>query len=74
MKFDQKLLKYAPVTNQTLAKKSSKHVGISDLMYRKSLTATFGITFSNIFLPVQLVYRETTAQSILGTKFLESIF
>ena len=51
MNFDQTPLKYAPVTSQTLAEKGSKHVGISGMAYRKSLTTTFGITFSNTFLP-----------------------
>ena len=44
MNFDQTPLKYGPVTSQTLAEKGSKHVGISGMTYRKSLTATFGIT------------------------------
>ena len=72
MNFDQTLLKYAPVTSQTLAEKGSKHVGISGMTYIKSFTATFGITFSNSFLPIQLTYGGKTAQSIPRTKFPES--
>ena len=71
MNFDQTPLKYAPVTSQTLAEKGSEHVGIFGMTYRKSLTATFGITFSNTFLPMQLIYGGKTAQSIPRTKFPE---
>ena len=42
------------------------------MTYRKPLTATFSITFSNSFLPVQLIYGGKTAQSIPRTKFPES--
>ena len=72
MNFDQMALKYAPVTSQTLAEKGSKHAGISGMTYRKSLTATFGINFSNSFFPIQLIYGEKTSQSIPRTKFPES--
>ena len=70
--FDQTTPKYAPVTIQTLAEKGSKHVGISGMTYKKSLTTTFGITFSNSFFPIQLIYGGKTVQSILITKFRES--
>ena len=72
MNFDQTALKYAPVTGQTLAEKGSKHAGISGMTYRKSLTTTFGINFSNSFFPIQLIYGGKTAQSIPRTKFPES--
>ena len=42
------------------------------MTYRKLLTVTFGITFSNSFLPIQLLYRGKTAQSIPRTKYPES--
>ena len=58
MNFDQTPLKYPPVTSQKLPEKGSKHVGISGMTYRKSLTATFGINFSNSFLPTQLIYMD----------------
>lgn len=53
LNFDQTPLKYAPLANQTLAKHGSKHVGISEKTYPKSLTATFGITFTNHFSQTQ---------------------
>ena len=42
------------------------------MKYRKSLTATFGITFSNSFLLMQLIYGGNTAKSIPRTKFPQS--
>ena len=56
MNFDQTPLKYAPVSSQTLAKQGSKYVSISGATYRTSLTATFGISLHNKFLPIQLIY------------------
>ena len=41
------------------------------MTYRKSLAATFGITFSNNFLPMELIYGGKTAQSIPRTKYPE---
>ena len=72
MNSDQTPLKYAPLYSQTLAEKGSKNVGISGMTYRKLLTATFGITFSNTFLQIQLIYGGKTTQGIPRTKFLES--
>ena len=74
MNSDQTPLKYAPVYSQTLAEKGPKNVGISGMTYRKLLTATFGITFSNTLLPIQLIYGGKTTQSIPRTKSLESFF
>ena len=64
MNFDQAPLTYASVTSQTLAEKGSKHVGISGMTNRKSPLTTFGITFSNSFLPIQFMYGGKIAQSI----------
>ena len=41
--------------DQTLYKKNVKTVAISGLLYRKALAPAFGITFSNSFLPLQLI-------------------
>ena len=59
MNSDQMSLKYVPVTS---------HVDISGMTYTKSLPATFGIAFSNSFLPIQLNYGGNTAQSLPRTK------
>ena len=72
MNFDQTPLKYAPVSSQTLAKKNVKTVAISGLSYRQGLTATFGVTFSNQFLPMQLVYGGKTEASYPKVKFSSS--
>ena len=73
MNFDQTPLTYAPVCSQTLAQKNAKSVPISGLSFRQSLTATFGITYSNNFLPMQLIYAFKTAQSFPKFKFPQSI-
>ena len=70
MNFDQNSLKYAPVSSQTLAKRGSKHVSTSGATYRNSLTATFGISLHNKFLPIQLIYyRGKTQQSLPKVNF-----
>ena len=56
MNFDQIPLKYSPVSNN-LSKKGSKHVPIAGIVFKKSITATFDVTYSNTFLPVQLIYK-----------------
>ena len=61
--FDQTPLKYAPVSNSNLAKKRSKHVPISGGAFKKSITATFGIAYSNKFLPMQLICKGKTRRS-----------
>ena len=66
---DQTLSKFAPASSRTLAKKNSKHVSIAGLSYKKAITATFGITFSNAFLPMQLIYAGKTAASFPKVKF-----
>ena len=69
LNFDQTPLKYAPVASQTLAQRWAKHVSISGLSYRQALTATFGITHSNVFLPMQLIYGGKIQQSLPKYKF-----
>ena len=55
MNFDQTPLRYAPVANQTLSRKGSKHVAIKVLSFKKSITAILRITFNLRFLPMQLI-------------------
>ena len=45
MNFDQSPMKYAPVSNSTLAKQGSKHIPITGGAFKKSIAATFGITY-----------------------------
>ena len=72
MNFDQTLPKYTPVDDQTQSRKGSKHVAIKGLSFKKSITATFGITFNLKFLPMQLIYGGKTQRSLLRMKFPHS--
>ena len=72
MNFDQTPLKYAPVANQTLARKGTKHVAVKGQSFKKAITATFGITFSMKFLPMQLIYGGKTERSFPKVKFPDS--
>ena len=72
MDFDQTPLKYAPVGDQTLSRKGSKHVAIKGQSFKQAITATFGITFSDKFLPMQLIYGGKTKRSLPKVKFPDS--
>ena len=69
---DQTPSKFAPVATCTLAEKNSKHISIFGSSDKKAITATFGITFTNKFLPMQLIYGGKTSQSFPKFKFPES--
>ena len=58
MNFDQTRCKFAPVQNRTLDKKGSSHIAIVGSAYKQAIIATFGITFANSFLPMQLSTEE----------------
>ena len=70
MNFNQTPLKYAPVANQTLSRKGSKHVAIKGQFFKQAVT--FGITFSDKFLPMQLIYGGKTKRSLPKVKFPDS--
>ena len=72
MNFDQTPLKYAPVSNGTFAKKGSKHIPITGGAFKESITATFGITYSGKFLPMQLIYKGKTQRSFPSVNFPSS--
>ena len=72
MNSDQTPLKYAPVLNITLAKKGSKHIPITGGAFKESITATFGITYSGKFLPMQLIYKGKTQRSFPRVNFPSS--
>ena len=69
MNFDQTRCKFAPVQNRTLDKKGSSHIAIVVSAYKQAITATFGITFANSFLPMQLIYGGKTERSIPHFRF-----
>ena len=66
---DQTPLKYAPVSNPLMAQNRSKHVAIEGSTYKNAITATFGITCDNQFLPIQLIYGGKTLQSLPRFEF-----
>jgi hypothetical protein len=68
---DQTPLKYALVSSRTMAAKNSKHIHVVGSSYKQAITGTFGITLSNTFLPLQLIYSGKTAQSFPKFKFPE---
>ena len=70
LNFDQTPLKYAPVANRTSSQKGSKHVAVRRTSYKQAITATFGITYTNMFLPMQLVYGGKPKQSYPLLSFL----
>ena len=72
MNFYQTPLKYAHVSNSTLAKKRSKHIPIMGGAFKESITVTFGITYSGKFLPMQLIYKGKTQRSFLYVNFPSS--
>ena len=72
MNFDQIPLKYAPVAKQTFSHKGSKHVAVKGQSFKQAITATFGTTFSNKFLPMHLIYGGKTKRSLLKVKFPDS--
>ena len=68
---DQTPLKYVPTGNFTLAAKRSTTVTMEGGSDKRCITGTFGITFTNKFLPIQLIYGGKTLQSLPRFKFPE---
>ena len=61
---DQTPLKYVPTGNFTLAEKGAKSVIMEGGSDKRCITGTFGVTFNNKFLPMQLIYGGKTEQSL----------
>ena len=68
---DQTPLKYVPTGNFTLAAKGSTTVTMEGGNDKRCITGTFGITFTNKFLPIQQIYGGNTEQSLPRFKFPE---
>ena len=64
MNFDLMSLKYVFVAGQTLSQNRVKHVYIYGVTNKKAVTSTFCITYINVFLPMQLIYRGKTQSYI----------
>ena len=69
MILDQTFLKYIPAMNHTMAKQNSKSVSIAGSSDKRSLTGTFTMTLNGHFLPMYLIYRGKTKQSLPRFKF-----
>ena len=66
---DQTPSKFVPGCNKTLAKKGSKTVSIAGSTDKRMITATFAITLSGNFLPIQLIYGGKTKKSVPAVAF-----
>ena len=70
--FDQTQSKYVQVSLMTMARRGKNNVPIADANDKKSITATFSITFDNKFLPMQFIYKGKTNQSLPKVDFPDS--
>ena len=61
--FDQIPSKYVQVSSMTMAKRGETNVSIAGANGKRSITATFSITFDDKFLPMQLIYKCKTNQT-----------
>ena len=66
---DQTPLKFVPGCNKTLAKKGCKSVPIAGSTDKRMITATFTITLTGEFLPIQLIYGGKKTKSIPAVPF-----
>ena len=72
MDFDQTRVKYVFVANQTLSRKGSNLVAIKDLSFKKSITASFRITFNLKFVSMQLIYGGKSQRTLPRVNFPDS--
>ena len=66
---DQTPSKFVPGCNKTLAKKGCKSVPIAGSADKRMITATFSITLTGEFLPIQLIYGGKITKSIPAVSF-----
>ena len=67
--FDQTPSKYVQISSNKMKKKGTKKVPISGIDNKRSITATFSITMKNKCLPMQLIYKGKTTQSLPKIQF-----
>ena len=67
--FDQTPSKFVPVGRTTLAKKGTKDVPLKGMTDKRTMTATFAVSLSGTFLPIQLIYGGKTKKSLPRFKF-----
>ena len=66
---DQTPTKYVPVGRTTLAKKNSKTVAVKGNSDKRTITATFAISFKGDFMSMQLIYGGKTTKCLPRFKF-----
>ena len=66
---DQTSIKYVSVGSESLAEKGVENVTIEGSADKRTITGTFGLSKSGVFLPMQLIYGGKTTQSIPKFKF-----
>ena len=69
LNLDQTPLKYVPVGNETIALSGSQSVTNEGSSDKCCITGTFAITMHSEFLPVHLIYKGKTVQSLPRFKF-----
>ena len=69
LNLDQAPSKFVPRCNKTMAAKGSKTVSIAGSTDKRMITATFVITLTGDFLPIQLIYGGKTTKSLPPVKF-----
>ena len=72
LNLDQTPSKHVTVAQTSLAKKNLKSVAIAGGSDKRSITATFAVSFDGAFLPMQLIYAGNTTQNLPKFKFPSS--
>ena len=67
--FDQTPSKYVQVSSMTMERKGPTNVPVSGVDDKRSITAPFSITLDKQFLPMQLIYKGKTNQSLPKVNF-----
>ena len=67
--FDQTSSKYVQVSSMTMVKRGETNVPIAGANDKRSITATFSITFDNTFLPMLLIYKGKSNQGLPKVDF-----
>ena len=61
---------WVQISSNTMETKGARNVPISGMDDKRSITATFSITAENKFLPIELIYKGKTSQSLPKIQFL----
>ena len=69
LNLDQTPLKYVPVGNEMIALSGSQSVTNEGSSDKCCITGTFAVTMHSEFLPVHLIYKGKTVQSLPRFKF-----